>query len=211
MTPVRLPVSPAAAILLILVTPVAAHAQASSNDVYSVDQAASTVSFTLQGSAIFKVKKDGYFKNFSGLVSYNPARPTDTRVDLTVVADSIDMRNSDHTELLKSAEFFDVERFPTLHFASASTNMRPDGMLSVTGDMTIHGVTRRMTIPVKLRSTTANDTARGTAFESTFQIDRTEFGLNGVPDWHGFHVSISRKVQIHIAIATRPTGDQLLR
>lgn len=209
MTPMRLPVSPAAAILLILVTPVVARAQASSNGVYTVDQAASTVSFTLQGSAVFKVRRDGYFKNFSGLVSYNPTRPADTRVDLTVAAGSIDMRNSEHTELLKSAEFFDVERFPTLHFASESTYMRPDGMLSITGDMTIRGVTRRMTIPVRLRSTTATGTAQGTAFESIFQIDRTEFGINGVPDWHGFHVSISKKVQIHIAIATRPTAGQL--
>ena len=211
MTLVRLPVSPAAAILLILVTPVVARAQVSSDGVYTVDQAASTVSFTLQGSAIFKVKRDGYFKNFSGLVSYNPARPADTRVDLTVAADSIYMRNSEHTELLKSAEFFDVERFPTLHFASESTNIQPDGMLSVTGEMTIRGITKRMTIPVKLQSATPNGSVQGTAFESTFQIDRTEFGINGVPDWHGFHVSIAKKVQIHIAIATQPTASQLLR
>jgi len=205
---VRLPVSLAAATLLMIVAPVMAHAQ-SSDDVYTVDQAASMVSFTLQGSAIFKVKREGYFKNFSGLVAYDPARPADTRVDLTVDAQSIDMRNSEHNELLKSAEFFDVERFPTLHFASASTNMRPDGTLSVTGDMTIRGVTRRLTIPVTLRRMTGDGSAAATSFESTFQIDRTQFGLNGVPDWHGFHVSISKNVQIHIAIATRPSPSQL--
>ena len=200
----RLPVSTAAAILFVIATPLTARAQASSNSVYIVDLAASTVSFTLQGSAIFKIKRDGYFKNFSGLVSYNQERPVDTRVDLTVDADSIDMRNPEDSQLLKSAEFFDVERFPTLHFASESTNLRSDGTLSVTGDMTIRGVTKRMTIPVTLRPTTASGSAEGTAFESTFQIDRTEFGLNGVPDWHGFRVSISKKVEIHIAIATRP-------
>lgn len=202
---VRLPVSTAAAILFVIAMPLTARAQASSNSVYIVDLAASTVSFTLQGSAIFKIKRDGYFKNFSGLVSYNQERPVDTRVDLTVDADSIDMRNPDHSQLLKSAEFFDVERFPTLHFASESTNLRPDGTLSVTGDMTIRGVTRRMTIPVTLRPTTESGSAEGTAFESTFQIDRTAFGLNGVPNWHGFHVSISKNVEIHIAIATRPS------
>ena len=205
MARVRLAVSTATAILLILAMPLAARAQTSSNGLYIVDQAASTVSFTLEGSAIFKVRRDGYFKNFSGLVSYNPERPVDTRVDLTVDADSIDMRNPDHSQLLKSAEFFDVERFPTLHFASESTNLRSDGTLSVTGDMTIRGVTKRMTIPVTLRPTTASGSAEGTAFESTFQIDRTEFGLNGVPNWHGFHVSISKNVEIHIAIATRPS------
>jgi polyisoprenoid-binding protein YceI len=205
MRSVRLPVSPAVTILLILSTPVLAWAQTSSDGVYRLDPAASTVGFTLYGSAMVKFKKDGYFKNFSGLLAYNPQRPADTRVDLTVLADSIDMRNSEHNQLLKSAGFFDVERFPTLHFASASTNMRPDGTLSVTGDMTIRGVTRRMTIPVTLRRTAAAGSAAGAAFESTFQIDRTDFGLNGVPEWHGFHVSISKNVQIHIAIGT-PSG-----
>src|SRR5262245_13293532 len=208
MIPMRLPVSPAAAILLLFAAPVMARAQASSDGVYMVDLASSTVSFTLQGSAIFKVKRDGYFKNFSGLVAYNPERPADTRVDLTVDADSLDMRNSEHDELLKSADFFDVERFPTLHFASESTNMKPDGTLAVTGDMTIRGVTNRMTIPVTLRQTIAGGSPESTEFESTFQIDRTEFGLNGVPHWHGFHVSISKKVQIHIDIATRPNTPQ---
>jgi polyisoprenoid-binding protein YceI len=159
MARVRLAVSTATTILSILAMPLTARAQTSSNGLYIVDQAASTVSFTLEGSAIFKVRKDGYFKNFSGLVSYNPQRPVDTRVDLTVDADSIDMRNPEHSQLLKSAEFFDVERFPTLHFASESTNLRPDGTLSVTGDMTIRGVTRRMTIPVTLRPTTESGSA----------------------------------------------------
>src|SRR5678815_1837206 len=150
---VRLPVSPAATILLILVTPLVARAQSPSNGVYMLDRAASMVSFTLYGSAIFKIKKDGYFRDFTGLVSYNPERPDDTRVDLTVRADSIDTQNSNHDELLKSGEFFDVEHYPTIHFASESTNVRPDGTLSMTGDMTIHGITKRMTIPVTMRRT----------------------------------------------------------
>jgi polyisoprenoid-binding protein YceI len=204
MTLVRLPVSPAATILLILVTPLVARAQSSSDGVYMLDRAASTVGFTLYGSAIFKIKKDGYFKDFTGLVSYDPARPADTRVDLTVNAASIDTQNSAHDELLRSGEFFDVAHYPTIHFASESANMRPDGTLSVTGDMTIRGITRRMTIPVTLRPTTRPGTTPGAAFESTFQIDRTEFGLNGSASQYGFHVSISKKVQIHIAIATRP-------
>jgi polyisoprenoid-binding protein YceI len=206
---VRLLVSPAAAIVLILATPVMSVAQATpQSGVYMLDRAASLISFTLYGSAIFKIKKNGYFKDFSGLVSYNPARPADTRVDLTVVANSIDMRNTAHDQLLKSGDFFDVAHYPTLHFASESANVQPDGTLAMTGDMTIRGVTKRMTIPVTLRRTTLNGTTPGTAFESTFQIDRTEFGLNGSASRYGLHVSISKKVQIHIAIATRPSTPQ---
>jgi polyisoprenoid-binding protein YceI len=204
MAPVRLPVSLAVATLLILAAPLMVCAQTSADGVYMLDTAASTVDFTLFGSAIFKFKKDGYFKDFSGLVSYNPARLADTRVDLTVDAASIDTRNAAHDQLLRSSEFFDVEHYPTIHFASESANMTSDGTLSVTGDMTIRGITRKMTIPVTLRRTTLAGSPPGAAFESTFQIDRTEFGLNGSARQYGVHVSISKKVQIHIVIATRP-------
>lgn len=205
MPTVRLPVSSTAAILLTLAMPVMARAQTSPDGVYMLDRAASTVGFTLYGSAIFKFKKDGYFKDFSGLVAYDPARPAETRVDLTVDAASIDTRNSENDQLLRSGEFFDVEHYPTIHFTSESANIRPDGTLSVTGDMTIRGITRRMTIPVTLRPTTLEGSTPGAAFESTFQIDRTAFGLNGNVSRHGFHVSISKNVEIHIAIATRST------
>ena len=209
---VRLPVSRTAAMILILAMPVMARAQEPSSGVYMLDRAASTVGFTMYGSAIFKIKQNGNFKDFNGLVAYDPARPADTRVDLTLAAASIDTQNSAHDQLLKSGEFFDVEHYPTIHFASESASLQPDGTLSVTGDMTIRGVTRRMTIPVTLpRRRTLDGTTRGPAFESTFQIDRTEFGLNGSPSLHGFHVSISKKVQIHIAIATRLDMSQRSR
>jgi len=200
---VRLPVSSTAAILLILAMPVMARAQTPRDGIYMLDRAASTVGFTLYGSAIFKFKKDGYFKDFNGIVAYDPARPADTRVDLTVDAASIETRNSEHDQLLRSGEFFDVAHYPTIHFVSESADMRPDGTLSVTGAMTIRGITRRMTIPVTLRQTTLKGSPLGAAFESTFQIDRTDFGLNGTASRYGFRVSISKTVQIHIAIATR--------
>ena len=207
MPTVRLPVSSTAAILLILAMPVMARAQTSPDGAYMLDRAASTVGFTLYGSAIFKFKKDGYFKDFNGIVSYDPTRPADTRVDLTVDAASIETQNSEHDQLLRSGEFFDVAHYPTIHFVSESADMRPDGTLSVTGDMTIRGITRRMTIPVTLRQTTLKGSPSA-AFESTFQIDRTDFGLNGTASRYGFHVSISKTVQIHIAIATRPDTPQ---
>src|SRR5262245_1716671 len=208
MPTVRLPVSSTAAILLILAMPVMARAQTSPDGAYMLDRAASTVGFTLYGSAIFKFKKDGYFKDFNGIVSYDPTRPADTRVDLTVDAASIETQNSEHDQLLRSGEFFDVAHYPTIHFVSESADMRPDGTLSVTGDMTIRGITRRMTIPVTLRQTTLKGSPSGAAFESTFQIDRTDFGLNGTASRYGFHISISKTVQIHIAIATRPDTPQ---
>jgi polyisoprenoid-binding protein YceI len=197
---VRFQVLPAASIALALVMLSTSNAHAQSLGVYALNRPASIVGFTITASKIFKVRREGQFKDFTGELAYDPHHPADTHVDLTVFTDSIDIRNADHNQLLKSGAFFDVDHYPTMHFESSSTDMKPDGTFAMTGDMTIHGITRRMTIPVKLREDSRG--GLGAVFETTFQIDRTQFGLNGIPNMKGFKVSISKDVQIHIAIAT---------
>jgi len=200
----RLPVLLVVAPFLALATSSTAHAQTPSAGVYALDQASSDVSFTVYASAFFKVKREGHFKDVAGELAYDAGSPSATRIDLTIFTDSVDMHNVEHDRLVKSGNFFDVDHFPTMHFASSSADVKPDGSLDITGDMTIRGVTRRMTIPVSLRPAGVSAPESPGTFESTFQIDRTEFGLNGVHSVKGFRVSISKKVQIHIAIA--PSG-----
>jgi len=72
----------------------------------------------------------------------------------------------------------------------------------VTGDLTIRGITRRVDIPMTIEPSADANAVGVTRFETEFDIDRTEFGLNGRPNWKGVDVSISRKVRIHLAIAT---------
>ena len=189
----------------LVLAPSIVKAQAQPGGDYTLNRQASAVGFTISASMLFKVKRDGVFKDFTGNLSYNPARPNDTHIDLTVYTDSVDMHNAEHDQLLKSPGFFDVAHFPTMHFVSDSTIRKPDGSFSMTGDMTIRGITKRLTIPVKMRPDSKSGQP-GAMFESTFQIDRTEFGLNGVPK---FGVSISKKVDIHIAIAASPGGPGL--
>ncbi len=170
-----------------------------------VDQAESLVDFTLKGSAMLvPITREGRFTEFSGNVSYDAAQPGRSHVNLKVYTASVDVRDAEQNELLRSREFFDADRFPTMEFASSSTAVRPDGTLSMSGDMTIRGITRRMTIPVTIRPAARGGNTSGAVFETTFHIDRTQFGLNGVPKWNGLKVSIARDVQIHIAIAASP-------
>ena len=176
------------------------HAQ-DTTGLYTVNQARSSIGFTIHGSMIFKVSRDGQFKDFTGELAYDPAQPASTHVDLIVYTGSVDMHNREHDQLMKSGEFFDVEHFPTMHFVSSSAQIRPDGTLAMTGDLTIRGVTKQMTIPVKLKPSARPD-GTGAVFETTFPIDRTEFGLNGNPGWGGFTLKIAKDVQIHLAIAT---------
>jgi polyisoprenoid-binding protein YceI len=174
------------------------HAQ-DTTGLYTVNQSKSSIGFTIHGSMIFKVSRDGQFKDFTGQLEYDPAQPASTHVDLTVYTGSVDMHNREHDQLMKSGEFFDVEHFPTMHFVSSSAQLRSDGSLAMTGDLTIRGVTKQMTIPVRLKPSGG---AEGTTFETSFPIDRTDFGLNGNPGWGGFTLKIAKDVQIHLAIAT---------
>jgi polyisoprenoid-binding protein YceI len=210
MVPGRLPVLWLAPIWLVLVAPSMAEAQTLPTGAYSLNRAASAVGFTISASMLFKFKENGAFNDFTGNLSYDPARPADTQLDLTVYTASVATHNSEHDQMLKSADFFDVEEFPTMHFVSALTTTKPDGTFSMTGDMTIRGVTKRLTIPVRMRRDSVGNPFSA-VFESTFQIDRTEFGLNGAPKFGGLKVSISKKVDVHIAIAAAVNGPHLER
>jgi len=199
---VRLSTTLLVAIVLPLASSYATGAQTEVPSLYSVDHAASSIGFTIYGSMIFKIRRDGLFKDFSGQLFYNPANPAGSHVDLTVYTDSIDMHDDGNNRLMKSPDFFDVAHFPTMHFSSTSADVRPDGTLEMTGTMTIRGITRQMTIPVHLRPAVRDGDASGAVFESTFAIDRTAFGLNGSPRLGGFRLSISKNVDIHLTIAT---------
>jgi polyisoprenoid-binding protein YceI len=206
MTLVRLLVSSAlvSALTLGTVPRVSAAEVETAAAVYTVNQAASSIGFTISGSKMFfKFKRDGQFKNFNGELSYDPTRPANAHVDLTVFTASVDIHDAENNQLLKSDEFFDVDHFPTMHFTNSVTAVRTDGTLEMTGDMTIRGVTKKMTIPVKLRQD-SQSAMSGAVFETTFPIDRTEFGLNGNSAMGGFSLKISKSVQIHMAIATAP-------
>lgn len=157
----------------------------------------SLVGFTVFGRALFPIKREGRFTEFAGQLSYDPARPGDTHVDITVFTSSVDVRDAKQNALLRSQDFFDVDHYPTMHFASVDAIPHQDGTLTLAGDLTIRGITKRIVTPIQLHAAGAKS-----VLETTFQIDRTDFGIDGIPGFGGAMVSIAKKVQIHIAIAT---------
>jgi polyisoprenoid-binding protein YceI len=181
--------------------PFAAAAQTNAAPVYPLSQAAGVVDFTVSARMVLPFKREGRFTDFTGQLSYDAARPGDTRVDLTVFTSSVDMKDREQADILRSPDFFDVDRFPTMHFASTAAAVARDGKWMVTGDLTIRGITKHITVPVRLENAAAGG-QQAPVFETTFQIDRTDFGLNGTPRWGGVNVSIGRNVQIHIAVGS---------
>jgi polyisoprenoid-binding protein YceI len=192
-----------AAIVLWAAAIAPADAEDNGDTHYTVDRQSSVVNFTLSARrALFTVHRDGQFRALTGDISYDPSNPAATQVDLTVYTDSVNLDNVEQEDLLRSDEFFDVARHPTMRFVSTAAAPEADDQLSVTGDLTIHGITRQLTMPIRVMP---SDSAPGTTtFDTTFQIDRTQFGLTGGgPRSREFKVSIGRNVAIHMAIAAR--------
>jgi polyisoprenoid-binding protein YceI len=172
---------------------------------YQITHEFSNVSFRI--TKIFFTEEGG-FRDYSGEIYFDPAHPERSRVQMTVQAASIDTRVEGRDRVLRSEDFFDTGRYPTLTFVSTSVNAKPGGLLEVTGDLTIHGVTRRITIPIRFLGTRKTEN-RGdiVGFDTEFTIDRTEFGVNG-SRWSGGALILSKEVNIHRAIGAIGHGAQ---
>ena len=119
-------------------------------------------------------KHDGSFKDFSGHIDY-AGSPENSRVNITIKADSLDTDDAGLTKHLKTADFFDVAKFPEATFVS--TAIKPGGEKgashTVTGNLTMHGVTKAITFPA-----TINVTPETATVDSSFSINRRDFGIN---------------------------------
>jgi polyisoprenoid-binding protein YceI len=143
-----------------------------------VDTAHSTISFAVPFMGLSRT--DGRFTGFSGAVWFDPADPASAAVTVIIDAKSLDTANDTRDEDLRSAQFFDVEKFPRITFRSSRVEPRDESWL-VTGPLTIHGVTKEVTLPMrrigdKLEDPWGNLRA---SFEGTLVIHRADFGIAG--------------------------------
>ncbi|HEY0761399.1 MAG TPA: YceI family protein [Pyrinomonadaceae bacterium] len=117
---------------------------------------------------------NGSFGDFSGQVDY-AGTPEQSRVSITIKSESLTTDTPDLTKHLKTADFFDVAKFPEATFVS--TSIKPGGEKgashTVTGNLTLHGVTKAVTFPA-----TISVTPDAATVDSTFSINRKDFGIN---------------------------------
>ena len=129
----------------LLATLALAAVPALAQDVYKIDPVHSEVSFKV-GHLL--AKTSGRFSKFAGTIKVDTADISRSSVDVTIEAASITTDNEARDKHLKSAEFFDVEKFPTITFKSTSVKEVAKGKLEITGNFTMHGVTKRITFPI---------------------------------------------------------------
>lgn len=143
---------------------------------FAIDKTHSETAFTVR-HLISKVR--GRFADFDGTIDFDPSNPEASKVAVTIQAASIDTSTPDRDAHLRSADFFDIERFPTLRFTSTAVTARGADQFVVTGDFTIRDVTKRIEVPATYLGVATDPWGnQKVAFEAEFTINRKDFGLN---------------------------------
>ena len=144
---------------------------------WNIDPAHSVAEIKVKHMMISNVK--GQFAKVSGTLTLDESELTNSRMDALIEAASIETRDAQRDAHLKSPDFFDVEKFPTLAFKSSRISLVRDGELAVDGDLTIRGVTRKVTFKVEGPTPPAKDPWGNTrvAVSATTKINRKDFGL----------------------------------
>ena len=143
---------------------------------YLIDPSHSSVNFSIKHMMIAKVH--GGFEKLSGKLQYDPKNPEATRVEASIETGSINTREPQRDAHLKSSDFFDVERHPSIDFISRRV-VGNNGNLIVEGDLTIHGVTQSVTLDVEQPSEEMKDPWGNVkiGFSGSAKIKRRDFGL----------------------------------
>lgn len=164
-----------AALGALLLLPALALPAAAAPVLYKVDADHSGVSFSIRH---FVSNVSGKFRDFDGVIRYDAEKPEASSVALTVRAASIDTTNNDRDEHLRSKDFFEVAKYPTLSFTSTQVTAKDGKTLEVTGTFTMHGVTRQITFPVQLLGTMKAPQGEKAGFSAAFTLNRKEYGIN---------------------------------
>jgi len=145
----------------------------------------------------------GAFTKVSGTVTYDPADPSKTTLEATIDASSVDTRVERRDNDLRSPNFFDVAKYPTLTFKSKRVEAAGTGKLKIAGDLTIHGVTKEVVLDVDGPSAPVQDPKGNSHMgaSANTKVNRKDFGVNGASSVVGDDVPITIDVELVSAAA----------
>lgn len=176
-----------------------AAAEQTGQTTWTIDPAHSSVEFAVRHLMITTVR--GRFTGVKGTVTVDEAEPAKSTVEVVIDAASIDTREPQRDTHLRSADFFDVERFPTLTFRSTTVDGVAGKPFRLAGDLTIHGVTRPVVLDVEPEGR-IKDAWGGirSGFTATTKIKRSEFGLTWNQLLEAGGVTVSDEVKIALDV-----------
>ena len=167
---------------------------------YVLDASHSRVGFVARHAMVTKVR--GAFNDISGQGSFDAAQPTNSKVELTIQAASIDTRNADRDAHLRSNDFFDMEQYPTITFVSTAVEPQGDDEYLVTGDLTIKGVTKPVSVAFDATGPVVDpwgNTRIG--LEGKVVVNRKDWGLNWNAALDAGGVLVSEKVTLEFEVS----------
>jgi polyisoprenoid-binding protein YceI len=171
---------------------------------YKLDPAHTTVGFMARHMMVAKVR--GRFTSYSGRVVIGED-PTESSMEVSIDTGSIDTREPDRDTHLKSPDFFNVEKFPTMTFKSSKVTHVEGNEWEVEGDLTVGEVTRSVILDVEFEGSGTNPWgATVYGFSATAEIDREDFGLHWNVALETGGWLVSKKVTIEIEAELQPEG-----
>ncbi|HEY3246612.1 MAG TPA: YceI family protein [Phycisphaerae bacterium] len=161
-------------------------------ETYGVDPVHSTANFRIKhmGTSYFY----GRFNDISGTIKFDEADPTKSSFDVDVKTESVDTKNDGRDKHLKSDSFFNVKQYPKMTFKSKSVKKTGEDQYEVSGDFTLHGVTKPLTVKVERTGTGNMRGKQIVGFETSFTLKRTEFGMSEMLD------GLSDEVQVTVSL-----------
>jgi polyisoprenoid-binding protein YceI len=171
---------------------------------FAIDKAHSEATFQVR-HLVTKVR--GRFTDFGGTILVDESQPEKSSATMTVQVASIDTDNADRDAHLRSEDFFFAEKFPLITFVSKTIAAKGGNDFSVTGDLTMRGVTRTVTLPVsflgKAKDPWGNEKI---GFETEITINRKDFDLkwNAALETGGFLVGDEVRISVSLQAAAKP-------
>ena len=171
----------------------------------------SQVEFSVPFMGLSRVK--GAFEDFEGTLSFNAARPESSIVILEIATPSIHTGNEMRDRHLRSADFFDVERYPTMRFESTRIATRSPDSYDVTGNLTLHGVTRSIVVPVRVRHGLVSN-ANGldyVGFDVAMRLNWRDFGIAASNQHNGWFQPATMLVSDSVDVAVNIEAERRRR
>jgi polyisoprenoid-binding protein YceI len=176
---------------------------------WEIDPAHSNAQFSVRHLMISNVR--GEFTGISGRILFDPQKPETLSAEAAIDVSTINTREHDRDNHLKSPDFFHVEEYPTITFKSKRAE-RSSGGLKVTGDLTIHGETREVTLEVEGPTPPTKDPWGFTRVgaSATTKINRKDFGLtwNQALETGGVLVGDEIKITVDVELVAQAEGEK---
>jgi polyisoprenoid-binding protein YceI len=175
---------------------------------WQIDPAHSSINFTARHMMIAKVH--GRFEKFSGTVNFDENNPTNTTVDVTIDAASLNTKEAQRDGHLHSGDFFDVETYPTLTFKSTRVELIDEDTAKLVGDLTIKDITKEVVLNVEYLGQAQSPWGTTNAgFTGTTTINRKDWDLN----WNvaletgGFLVGDKIQINVELELVKQPQPE----